>query len=69
MRLETPLWPLDRFECRGLMSIVEIEEFAPHIVAEIDDETTFEEAELIPGGFEAWCRRERQRQRRLQSTQ
>ena len=69
MILETPIWPLDRFECRELMSITELEAYAPHAEVELFDDEGPEDAEQLVGGYEAWCKRERQRQRRLQSTQ
>ena len=62
MRLE--LWPLAELgTVEPLMSVAEIESYSPHIVAEIDDETSIDDAATIPGGFEAWCRRQRRAER------
>ncbi len=48
-----------------LMAVDEIERFAPGIEVELDDDTTLAEALDIVGGLAAYCRRERERLKKL----
>jgi|GEM_PF-5234794 len=62
MILDFPLWPAVEFDQPPeLMSVAEIEEFAPLIPCELTDEEipTLEAAFSVPGGMAIYCHRER----------
>jgi hypothetical protein len=64
MLLDFPVWPVVEFErLPELMSISEIEEFAPAIPCELlheeIEELTLADALAIPGGLAVFCHRRR----------
>ena len=58
-----PAWPPVEFDAPCLATVAELEAGFPGYSYPIDEFDTLDEASAFPGGYEAWCRFQRHRER------